>query len=87
MSNAYIHPFYGGHQYFSFYPYYLPSYYSNYYPRHYNRYYEPVSHVTAKLGNIEVTDTTVDIFNLNNFVKLIVVIFLFMFVSKMLFRR
>ena len=61
MSNTYIHPFHGQHQYFSFYPTYLPSYYSNYYPRHYNRYYEPVSHVTAKVGAMQVQDTMVDV--------------------------
>ena len=87
MSNAYIHPFQGGHQYFSFYPYYLPSHYSNYYPRHYNRYYEPVSHVTAKVGNLHVEDVTVDIFNLKNLIKLVVIIFLFMFIAKTIFKR
>ena len=87
MSNAYIHPFHGQHQYFSFYPYYLPSYYSNYYPRHYNRYYEPVSHVTAKLGTMQIQDTTVDIFNTANLVKLVVIIFLFMLVAKAIFKR
>lgn len=87
MSNAYIHPFKAQHQYFSFYPYYLPSFYSNYYPRHYNRYYEPASHITAKLGNVHVNDVTVDIFNIKNFIKLIVIICLFMFVAKAIFKR
>lgn len=87
MANAYIHPFQTGHQYFSFYPYYLPSNYSNYYPRHYNRYYEPASHVTAKMGTIDIQDTTVNIFNTNNLIKLIAIVFLFMCVARFLFKR
>jgi len=87
MSNAYIHPFREQHQYFSFYPYYLPSYYSNYYPRHYNRYYEPVNHVTAKLGTLEIQDTTVDIFNMTNLVKLVAIVVFFMLIARALFKR
>lgn len=86
MPNAYIHRFKQNQQYFSFYPYYLPAFYSNYYPRHYNRYYEPVSHVTLQKGPMHVQDTTVDVFNLSNLVKLVLIVFLFMFMAKALFR-
>lgn len=87
MSNAYIHPFREQHQYFSFYPYYLPSYYGNYYPREYNRYYQPVSYVNAKLGTLEIEDTTVDIFTFANLVKLIIIVIFFMMVARALFKR
>jgi hypothetical protein len=86
MPNAYIHRFRPHHQYFSFYPYYLPSYYSNYYPRHYNRYYEPVNYVTVKHGPVKVEDTTIDLFNFKNFAKLVFFIVVFMFIMQKLFK-
>lgn len=87
MANAFIHRFRPHHQYFSFYPYYLPSYYSKYYPRHYNRYYEPVSHVVVKHGPVQIQDTTIDLFNFKNLVKLVIIIFLFAIIARTLFRR
>lgn len=87
MSNAYIHSFRPNHQYFSFYPYYLPSYYSNYYPKHYNRYYEPVSHLSLKKGPLYVESTTIDIFNVKNLLKILVIIAVIYFITKKLFMR
>lgn len=90
MPNAYIHSFKPNHQYFSFYPYYLPSFYGNYYPRHFNRYYQPLNlqNVTNEANQEPQEPKTqktpiCDLFNFKNFI----ILCLFLFIIKALLNR